>query len=88
MADSAGPAFPAEAGTFTGLDTTPLGVPGLVVSSDDDPYCTVDAARRLADAWGLDRIGVSRAGHINSASGLGRSDFGRALLTAFTAGAR
>lgn len=85
--DSAGPAFPAEAVTFTGLDATPLGVPGLVVSSDDDPYCTADVAQALADAWGLDRISAGSAGHLNSASGLGRWDFGRALLTAFTAGA-
>jgi hypothetical protein len=29
---------------------------------------------------------VGQLGHINSSSGIGRWDFGRALLTAFTAG--
>jgi predicted alpha/beta hydrolase family esterase len=85
--DAAGPNFPAAAApTFTALDTTPLDVPGLVVSSDDDPYCTADAAERLASGWHLDHVSVGRAGHINSASRLGRWDLGRALLTAFTAG--
>jgi predicted alpha/beta hydrolase family esterase len=40
----------------------------------------------MASGWHLDRVSVGRAGHISSASGLGSWDFGRALLTAFTAG--
>ena len=87
--DAAGPKFPATAArTFTGKFPLPLNVPGLVVTSDDDPYCTTVAAERLAADWKLDRVSVGRAGHISSASGLGRWDFGSALLTAFTAGTR
>ncbi|MCA2224314.1 alpha/beta hydrolase [Nonomuraea sp. NEAU-L178] len=50
--------------------------------------CSPDVALRLAAGWQLDHVSVGSAGHINSASRLGRWDFGRALLTAFTAGTR
>jgi uncharacterized protein len=86
--DNAGPTFPAEAPTFTAVKATPLHVPGLVISSDDDPYCSPAVAQCLAADWELDRVSVGLAGHINSASRLGRWEFGRALLTAFTAGTR
>lgn len=86
--DNRGPAFPAAAATFAGLVPEPLGVPGLVVSSENDPYCTPEASARLSSAWQLERISAGRGGHLNSASGLGRWDFGRDLFTAFTAGLR
>lgn len=78
--------FPAEASTFTALTPVPLDVPGLLVTSEDDPYCTTDEADQLAKAWQVDHISAGLVGHINSASGIGRWEFGRALLTAFTAG--
>jgi len=85
--DTAGPNFPAAAApTFTAEYSMPLNAPGLVVSSDDDPYCTVNAAEHLASGWHLAHVSVGRVGHISSASRLGRWDLGRALLTAFTAG--
>src|SRR5579862_5456332 len=49
--DVAGPDFPVEAPSFATLKAAPLPVPSLVVSSDDDPYCTPQAARRLAAGW-------------------------------------
>jgi uncharacterized protein len=63
-----------------------LSVPGLLVSGDDDPYCSPEVAEDLAAIWGVPRIGVGPFGHLNSASGLGRWGTGRDLLTAFTAG--
>ncbi|MGW4955741.1 RBBP9/YdeN family alpha/beta hydrolase [Nonomuraea sp. NPDC004186] len=78
--DNTGPNFPAEAPTFTAVDATPLHVPGLVVSSDDDPYCSPEVASRLAAGWRLHHVSAGSAGHINSASGLGRWDSGRELL--------
>jgi predicted alpha/beta hydrolase family esterase len=86
--DTAGANFPADASTFTAVKMTPLNVPGLVIFSDDDPYCSSDVALRLAADWQLDHVSVGSAGHINSASRLGSWDFGHALLTAFTAGTR
>jgi uncharacterized protein len=85
--DPTGPNFPAAAApSFVTSGTAPLQVPGLVVSSDDDPYCTAQAAQRLAAGWGVGHISIGRAGHINAASGLGAWGSGQALLSAFTAG--
>jgi predicted alpha/beta hydrolase family esterase len=85
--DPTGPNFPAAAApSFATPDTAPLQVPGLVVSSDDDPYCTPQAARRLASGWAVGHVSIGRAGHINAASGLGAWEPGQALLSAFTAG--
>lgn len=82
------PDFPVEAATFTKLTPAPVDIPGLVVYGDDDPYCTPEASVELANGWGLPHVSAGTSGHINSASGLGGWDFGRALLTAFTAGVR
>lgn len=85
--DPAGPNFPATAApSFTAIRTAPLMAPALVVSSDDDPYCTPDAARKLAAEWKAGHIGIGRAGHVNAASGLGAWESGQALLGAFTPG--
>jgi predicted alpha/beta hydrolase family esterase len=85
--DPAGPNFPvAAAPSFAGPGTRPLRVPGLVVSSDDDPYCTPEAAQRLAAGWAVGQVSVGRAGHLNVASGLGAWEPGQALLSAFSAG--
>jgi uncharacterized protein len=84
--DRAGALFPAAAGAFAAAPESPLDVPGLIVSSDNDPYCSSEVAGRLASDWGLSRVSAGPAGHVNSASGLGRWDAGHALLTAFTAG--
>jgi predicted alpha/beta hydrolase family esterase len=84
--DPAGPGFPAAASTFATPDPMPLPVPGLLISSDDDPYCTPQAALTMADIWGIGHVSIGRAGHVNTASGHGAWDSGQALLSAFTAG--
>jgi uncharacterized protein len=76
----------AVASSFAGVAAMPLELPGLVVSSDDDPYCAPHIAEQLANGWGVPKISVGNLGHINSGSGIGRWDDGHALLTAFTAG--
>jgi len=86
--DQDGDFFRAVLSSFTAVVPEPLELPGLMVSSDDDPYCAPQVAEQLAAGWGIPRIGVGRLGHINSSSGIGSWDQGRALLTAFTAGLR
>ena len=80
------PAFPAAARGFDRLQPVPVRVPGLLVTSDDDPYATPRANERLARTWDVPHVSVGRRGHINAASGLGVWDEGRRLLTAFGAG--
>ena len=64
----------------------PLRFPSIVVASDDDPYATADRARHFAARWGSELVMLSGAGHINSASGLGRWPAGRALLERLRSG--
>lgn len=85
--DPTGPNFPATAApTFASVDLDAVGAPGLVVTSDDDPYCDPGAAARLCNGWQLPRISLGNHGHLNSASGLGSWETGWHLLTAFIAG--
>lgn len=85
--DRSSPSFPVEsAPTFTAVAASPTRIPGLVVSSVNDPYCVPEVAERLAMSWGLPQVSVGAQGHVNSESGLGAWDVGRNLLTAFMAG--
>ncbi|SRR6266540_4786298 len=85
--DQLAPTFPsALLPTFASLPATPLDVPGVLVASDNDPYCTVEAASRLATNWAIPLITTGRQGHINSEGNLGSWPTGQALLTAFLAG--
>jgi predicted alpha/beta hydrolase family esterase len=86
--DTTGLAFPAAAASFTGLEYAPLHMPALVVCSEDDPYCSTQAAHRLAQSWHAGLVSAGHGGHLNSASGLSSWPFGRALLDAFEAGTR
>ncbi|PXX55620.1 hypothetical protein DFR70_12189 [Nocardia tenerifensis] len=84
--DSAGANFPTAARGFAPTSTMPLKPPGVVVSSDNDQYCTSAAASALAARWRLNHIVTHGLGHINSASNLGTWQDGRDLFTVFTAG--
>jgi predicted alpha/beta hydrolase family esterase len=79
--------YPAEL-LSTFLDSEPVAVsfPGVLVASDDDPYCTLGAAARKADDWQLPLVSAGPLGHINSDSNLADWPLGQRLLTTFTAG--
>jgi serine hydrolase len=85
--DQLAPTFPkALLPTFNSLPATPLNLPAVLVASDNDPYCTVQAASRLATDWVIPLITTGLQGHINSDSDLGPWLDGQALLTAFLSG--
>lgn len=48
-----------------------LGVPGLVIASENDPWIGIDQARYWAERWGFSLYNARRAGHINTESGFG-----------------
>jgi len=54
------------------LPANPLGVPGVVIASTDDPWMKITHAQYWADAWGLRFTWLRNAGHINAESGFGR----------------
>jgi len=66
--------------------TRPLGVPALVVASEDDRFCTPETSARIARGWDAGWLSVGRLGHINSDSDLGTWPLGWDLFTAFSTG--
>lgn len=73
-------AFPrVDAASFLGLRAEPLLRQGVVVLSEDDPYCTPDKARFFAQGWGVEALSVGDRGHLNAASDLGAWDEGRRI---------
>jgi uncharacterized protein len=49
----------------------PLHLPALLAYSDDDPFSSADATRRLAADWNVPTWALGARGHLNAASGLG-----------------
>jgi len=67
----------------TGFDPMPLGkLPfrSIIVASSDDPYVTLERARKFAKAWGSELVNIRAAGHINADSGHGPWPEGENLL--------
>ncbi|MBS0608979.1 MAG: alpha/beta hydrolase [Comamonadaceae bacterium] len=58
----------------------PLPFPAVLVGSQNDPYCSLEGARAMAQDWGARFVDVGNRGHVNAESGLGDWPEGRALL--------
>ena len=58
----------------------PLPFPAVLVGSSNDPYCSLERAQSLAQAWGARFIDYGECGHINAESDLGDWTEGHALL--------
>lgn len=43
----------------------------VLIASTNDPYCTPEEARELAQVWGAEFVDAGESGHINSESGHG-----------------
>ena len=56
-----------------------------LVGSRNDPYCSADKARTLAECWGSRWADLGEAGHINAESGLGDWPEGHTLLNSLKA---
>ena len=61
-----------------------LPFPAILVGSQDDPYCSAERAKTLADTWGARWVDQGACGHINAESGLGNWPLGQALLAELT----
>lgn len=60
----------AESG-FAPLPTTGLPFQSVLVASSNDPYCSLERARAMAQAWGSTFVEAGALGHINASSGHG-----------------
>lgn len=65
------PADPERFGVEEFLPTKPLGFPTIVVASTNDPWMSLDSARRWAGLWGAELVNLGAVGHINSETGFG-----------------
>ncbi len=66
-----GETLAAEQTGFAPLPVERLPFPSLLIGSANDPYCTLERARTLAQAWGSEFVDAGEQGHINTASGHG-----------------
>jgi uncharacterized protein len=83
--DPLGAAFPAEAASFADPPEQRLRFPSVIAASGNDPFGTMDHARRRAGEWGSRLVEMGDVGHINAGSGLGDWPAGRMLLADFMA---
>lgn len=60
-----------HASGFAPLPLDPLPFPSVLVASSTDPYCRIERAQALSEAWGSTLVEAGDAGHINGASGHG-----------------
>lgn len=53
------------------LPTRALGVPGVLVASENDPWMSLSDARQWAQAWDIGVVNAGTVGHLNTESGFG-----------------
>jgi uncharacterized protein len=78
------PDLPPELHNFLPPVLNRLPVASHVVASNNDPFCGVEPAQKLAAAWGSRFTELGAFGHINAESGLAAWPQGRAWLDALT----
>jgi predicted alpha/beta hydrolase family esterase len=62
------------------IELKPLPFKSILVSSQNDPYCTAERAKAFANAWGAEEVNLGFKGHVNAESDLGDWPEGRAML--------
>jgi predicted alpha/beta hydrolase family esterase len=65
---------------FSPIPLSKLPFPSIVVSSENDPYISVQRAEYFAKMWGSDFINIGQKGHINSESNLEFWEEGQSIL--------
>jgi predicted alpha/beta hydrolase family esterase len=81
--DVEAPSFPAAITGFRPALENAMSCAALIVASEDDPYASLDYARRLAERWRARFVNAGCRGHINAASRLGDWPEGLQLLRDF-----
>ncbi|MFZ2299503.1 MAG: alpha/beta hydrolase [Aquabacterium sp.] len=65
------PADPVKFNVVQHLPHTGLGIPSLMIGSENDPWMSLDRAQSWAKRWGSRFLNLGPAGHINAESGHG-----------------
>jgi uncharacterized protein len=78
--DTEASSYPKGPTGWTPMPTNRLPFPSTVAASTNDEYVTLERAQSFANSWGSTFVNIGKAGHINSASGLGDWPRGQALL--------
>lgn len=78
--DPSRPDAPAVIHPFAAVQPRPLAIPAVVIASTDDPYASLDHARRTAQGWEAPLIVAGAWGHLNAQSELGAWSDGAAAL--------
>ncbi len=65
---------------FSPIPTKKLPFPSIVVTSENDPYISLERAEYFAKKWGSDFINIGKKGHINSDSNLEYWEEGQLIL--------
>jgi predicted alpha/beta hydrolase family esterase len=79
-ADSEREGYPEAAQGFRPIGLGKLPFPSVVVTSNDDPWLTLDRAKYFADGWGSRFVNIGSGGHINADAGFGPWPQGKELL--------
>ena len=86
--DTESPAYPTGPKGFNPMPLEPIAFPTLVVASSNDPWVTLERAKKFADAWGSRLVNIGDAGHVNSDVGYGPWPEGLVLLQSLRRGRR
>ena len=65
------PADPVKFNVVHRLPQTTLGIPSLMIGSENDPWMPLERAQSWARIWGGEFLNLGQAGHINAESGHG-----------------
>lgn len=72
--------FPKEITGFSPMPLQDLNFKTTVVTSEDDPYVTMERAKYFAERWGGELVNIGPSGHINTDAGFGDWPEGEKLL--------
>lgn len=71
---------PEEIKTFPLISTHHLAFPSIVVSSENDPFVSLEKAQEYAEKWGSQFINAGQKGHIGMMAGFGHWPEGEEYL--------
>lgn len=81
--DLEAPAYTFSAEGFSPIPESKINFPTIVVTSENDPWVSLQRAKFFAANWGSELVNIGNAGHINTASGYGQWHEGLGILKTF-----